>query len=222
VLSAVALANGLAAVNFLSHQGDGQVSSNTIHIFNASAGAPPDVTELTNLATQVVAQFSATYRAMLTTNATWDQVVVKSVKLPGTTDIPGEAANSPNLAGLRTVTGTAIPQGLCGVISLRVPAATRRFRGHIFCPPAYNAGAVSGNGLDPANAYSIALVNFALELAKGTPTGAGWTGAQLSAYKLVVYSPTQAAAALAYTGLVQAVVVRPKVSFLRSRERGGS
>jgi hypothetical protein len=218
----MALANGLASVQFLSHQSNLQVNSNTLHIFNPSAGAPPDVTELTTLATQIVAQFSTTYRALLVTSGTWDQVVLKSVALPGTTDIPGEAAAATNLAGTRTVTGTAVPQALCGVISLRVPAATRRFRGHLFAPPAFNAGALSGNILNTSDPYWTNLSAFALELAKGTPTGAGWTGSSLSHYQLVVYSKTQAAAALPYTGLVQAVVARPQASFLRSRQRGGT
>src|SRR4051794_22140358 len=216
----MALINGLAQVTFISHQANGQVSSNTIHISNASPGAPPHVAELTALATQLKAQFDTTYRAMIVTSGTFDQIICKSVKLPGSSDIPGEAAIAANEAGTRTVAGHAIPQALCGVISLRVPAATRRFRGHIFAPPAFNDAAVSGNALDQTNAYWSSLNNFALELAKGTPTGVGWTGSSLSHYQLVVYSPTQAAAGLPNTGLVQAVVLRPIASFLRSRQRG--
>lgn len=218
----MALANGLVQVNIRSHEADLQQTSNTFHIFNPSAGAPPDVTELTTLATQLASQLTTVYRAMLVTTATLDDIVCKSVNLPGGSDIPGEATSTINQAGTRTIAGTAMPKALCALVALRVPAATRRFRGHMFMPPAFNSGSVAGNNLDTSNAYYTAVVAYAAELAKGTPTGAGWTGSSLSHYQLVVYSPTQAAAALPYTGLVQAVVVRLHVSFLRSRERGGT
>lgn len=218
----MALANGLIAVNIRSHEADLQQTSNTFHIFNPSAGAPPDVTELTTVATQLVTQFATLYRAMIVTTGTLDEIVCKSVNLPGGSDIPGEATATVNAAGTRTIAGTALPKALSGLIALRVPAATRRFRGHMFMPPIFNSGGVAGNNLDTSNAYYTAVVAYAAELAKGTPTGSGWTGSSLSHYQLVVYSPTQAAAALPYTGLVQTAVVRLHVSFLRSRERGGS
>lgn len=214
--------NGQIAVQFLGHTASGQTTSNSFHIANAAAGSPPDLTELQNVGAQLLTQFSATYRALGVTTWTWDSIITKQVVDPLNPVVYLEAVTNVALAGTRTIAGHAVPEALCGVVSLKTPNASRRFRGHMFAPPAFNDATLSGNLLDSGNAYWTNLGLFAAELFKGTPLGSGWTGAQLSHYELVIYSKTAALAAQPSVANVSGVTVKTKASFLRSRERGGT
>lgn len=214
--------DGLAKVTFLSHLSDAQVVSNTFHIVESGATDPPDETELQTLATQLHDQFATTYRALHVTSSYWDTIITKQVSDGLAADVLLEATYAVNQAGTRTESGTYIPNGICGCASIKTPNASRRFRGHLLLPPCRSAGAVDGNVLNSSNAYWTAAVNFAAELAKGTPGGAGWTGSALASYYLCIFSRTAALSSDPPVANAQAVVIRAKASFLRRRERGGT
>lgn len=218
----MALFNGLASVQFLGHDFDGQTTSNTFHIHNSGAGSPPDFAELETLGTQLLAQFTTEYRGMGGTAWTWDSIITRQVFDPLAPVVYEEAVTAVDLAGTRTTGGPYCPQGLCGVISMKTPNASRRFRGHMFLPPTRSADQIDGNVFQVTEDYWLNGVTYAAELFKGTPLGSGWTGSALSDYGLVIYSKRAAQLSLASVANVSSVVMKPKVSFLRSRERGGT
>lgn len=218
----MSLLPGLASVQLLSTANNGQTVSNTFHVTNLSAGSAPDFAELLLLATQMAAQISTTYRAVLTTDATFNSVICRNIVDPTTTDVYQEATFAVNAAGTRATTGSHIPTSVCAVLALKTPNASRRFRGHLFLPPANNASAVTGDGLDQTNAYWTNSLAFAAELAKGTPGGSGWTGSSLSHYSLVIWSKKAAESSLPSVANVQTLVLRPTARWLRSREHGAT
>lgn len=214
--------NGQASLQFLSHTAVAQTVSNTFHVANSGAGSPPDFDALLALATQAAAQFATTYKALMPAASTWDTVVAKQVIDPTTTTVALEATYAVDAVGTRAIAGSGVPNSLCGVLALKTPNASRRFRGHLMLPPAIDGDAMNGNNWVTSNAYYTAMVAFAAEMAKGTPDGAGWTGSELSNYGLVIYSRTAALAAEPSVANVQTLVVRPKIAWLRSRERGAT
>jgi hypothetical protein len=218
----MALLNGLVTVNFLSHLSDAQAVSNTFHLSNQGAGSPPDEAHLEALASQLHDQFAVTYRALHVVSSVWDTITCTQVSDGLANDVLLQATFAVAQQGTRTESGTYVPNGLCGVASLKTPNASRRFRGHLMLPPCRTAGSVDGNALNPTNAYYTAAAAFAAEMAKGSPTGAGWTGSELGDYFLAIFSKTAALNGDPAVANVQTVIIRPKASFLRRRERGSS
>lgn len=218
----MAALDGLARITMLGHSASNQVSSNTVHISNDGAGAPPDFNELADLAEQWADQFDTTYRGMGHTTWTWDQVVAKQVIPPGDTTVALEAAFAVAAAGTRTGASPYLPEAICGCLALKTPNASRRFRGHILLPPALVQTSVSGNNFNPSEPYWTAMGALGTELAKGTPGGSGWTGSALANYNLVVYSSTAQGLSLPSVANVQTLVPRAKVSWLRRREQGAT
>lgn len=218
----MALIDGLVKVNFLSHDSDSQVVSNTFHIVQPGAGSPPDFDELLQVATDAAAQFEASYLSLQVVSSVWDLVVCKQVSDGDPGDVLLEATYAVAESGTRTETGSYIPWGICGVASIKTPNASRRFRGHLLLPPCRTAGSVDGNVLNTANAYYTAAGAFVDDLNLGTIGGGGWTGSALSNYNLCIFSRTAAAASDPPVANAQTVIVRPKASFLRRRERGAT
>jgi hypothetical protein len=218
----MAVIDGLIKVNFLSHLSDAQVVSNTFHIVNPGAGAPPDETELLNVATEAAAQFATSYKSLHVVSSFWDVVVCKQVSDGLAADVLLEATYAVAAAGTRTETGSYIPNGICGVASIKTPNASRRFRGHLMLPPCRTAGSVDGNVLNSSNAYTTAANAFIADLNDGTVGGGGWSGASLGDYNLCIFSRTAALASDPPVANAQTVILRPKASFLRRRERGAT
>lgn len=216
----VALLNGLCAVTFLGHAGNGQVSSNTFHISHEGAGAPPDEPTLMALAAELQTAFAASYVGLGTTDWTWDQIVTKQVSDGTSADVLLEGAKVVNLPGAITNAGPYIPYGLCGCLSFKTAAASRRFRGHLLLPPCKVAAAVDGNILKTTGDYWMNMGALATAFALGTVGGAGWAGAHLADYKLAVFSRTAARLSVPSVANATAVIRKPTVSFLRRRERG--
>ncbi|HKT09713.1 MAG TPA: hypothetical protein VJR24_17560, partial [Gemmatimonadaceae bacterium] len=160
------------------------------------------------------------YRAVACTDWTWDWIIAKNVPLPGEVTPAAKVSVAVNEAGTRSTTGTHIPVGVCACLGLQSATASRRFRGHLLLPPAWTASAVGGDGLNQSDAYWTNCGAFLTELLKGADGGSGWTGAQLSAYRLCIYSRKAASLSLPYVVHVSGGVIRPKASFLRRRERG--
>ena len=115
-----------------------------------------------------------------------------------------------------------IPDSVCAVVSLKTANASRRFRGHVFAPPARTAGSVSGVSLNIGNAYYTALGAWITELKKGVIGGSGWAGSDLASYKLHVYSRAAALAGAPYVAECTDVILRSAATWLRSRQHGGS
>lgn len=217
----MALFNGLARVNFSSTLASGQQVSNTFYVGKASLGSPPDLTTLTNLGTDLATWFSTTYRAILDTSAKFDTITVAQVSDPTAPAIGLEVQDAVALAGTRTPAGSVGPQSLCGVIQLKTPNASRRFRGHLFAPPSMNGGDVgSGDKINLASGYGLQLSNLAAKFAAGAGTSPTWTGTTLSTWTLSIYSKRAASLGLASVAICSTAVADGRWHWLRSRERG--
>jgi hypothetical protein len=107
-------------------------------------------------------------------------------------------------------------------VSLKTPVASRRFRGHNFLPPIMDVASLSGNNLDTSAAYWTAAAAYVAKLQTGCAPTVTWTGTNLSAWRLSIYSKKAASLSLPQNADVQLCQLKNKVSFLRSRERGGS
>lgn len=215
----MSLFNGLARVTFLSKYGNGQAISNTFHIFNATAGAPPDLAELTQLGTDLHTYFATAYEAVLTADDTFVQITVGQVTDPTSPVVELEAVNTVNHVGSLS-SGRTTPRSAAVLFSLRSPVASRRSRGHLFLP-----GIPSSSSLNGDNWSSSLLTNWNSLQAlfnNGVAPTPTWTGAALADYYLAIYSKTGALLGEPSVNGVSAVVVSPVVRWLRSRERGAS
>ena len=214
--------NGLAQIQIQSLMDDGQAVSNSVHINDVGAGTPPDVPTLLQLATDWWTYFSATYLALAPTTMTVEQVVARQVSDPAAPVIVLEATHPVGTAGSRGTGARQGPQSLCGIASMKTPNASRRFRGHNFLPPIVDVASLSGNVLDPSAAYATAAAAYVAKLQTGCQPSVTWTGTDLSAWSLCIYSHAAAVLSSPSVAAVQLVTLKSKVSFLRSRERGGS
>ena len=217
----MALFNGLAKVTFSSTLASNQQVSNTFYVGKASLGSPPDLTTLGNLASDLQTWFSTTYRAILDTSAKWDSITVYQVPDPTAPAVPLEYQLAVALAGTRTPAGSIGPGSLCGVIQLKTPNASRRFRGHLFAPPSLNGGDVgSGDKINLASGYGLQLSNLAAKFAAGAGTSPTWTGTTLASWTLSIYSKRAASLGLASVAICNTAVADGRWHWLRSRERG--
>lgn len=213
---------GIAQVQIQSHMTDGQAVVNSLHITDPGMGTAPDLPTITALATEWWTYFSATYLALSPTSMTVDQVVVRQVEDPTAPGVILEAAHPVAAAGTRGLGARQGPQSLCGVVSLKTPVASRRFRGHNFLPPIEDVASLSGNNLDGSGAYWTAAQAYVAKLQTGCAPSVTWTGSNLSSWRLSIYSRRAASLSLPQNADVQSASLKLKVSFLRSRERGGS
>lgn len=214
--------NGLAQLQIQSHAADGQAVVNSLHVCNPAAGSPPDVPTLLGLATEFWAWISATYTALCCTDVTIDQIVARQVNDPATPGLILEAAYTVGTAGTRGTGARQGPRSLCGIASIKTPTASRRFRGHNFLPPITDVASLSGNNLDPSGTYHTAAAAYVAKLQAGCEPSPTWTGTHLASYSLAIYSLTSDRVAGPPYAQVSLVTLQTKVSFLRSRERGGS
>jgi hypothetical protein len=214
--------NGLAQIQIQSHMADGQAVLNTLHINDAGAGSPPDVPTLTALAHEFWTWISGTYLALCTTTCTVDQVVARQVSDPTAPVIVLEAAYPVGTAGSRGTGARQGPTSLCGIASIKTPNASRRFRGHQFLPPIEDVASLSGNNLDGSAAYYTAAAAYIAKLQAGCAPSPTWTGTNLASWTLCIYSLAGAKLSQPSVATAQLVTLKSKVSFLRSRERGGS
>jgi hypothetical protein len=214
--------NGLAQLQIQSHMADGQAVLNTVHINDVGAGSPPDVTALTNLATDFWSWISGTYLALAPTTMTVDQVIARQVSDPTSPVIVLEAAHPVGAAGTRGTGARQGPQSLCGIASIKTPNASRRFRGHLFLPPIVDVASLDNNNIAASSAYQTAAAAFVAKLQAGCAPTPSWTGSALAAWTLCIYSLAAAKLTQPSVAAAQLVTLKSKVSFLRSRERGGS
>lgn len=200
----------------------GQAVRNTVHLSHAAAGTAPDYTELLQLATDFAAYFGTTYEGILATTDTFVQVLAKQVNDPTSPAVLIEAAYPVNAAGTRALSGSASPDEACAVLSLKTPNASRRFRGHLFVPPAKKSGDLNSEHWDAASGYHTAIEAFRVKLQTGCGPTPTWTGTSLHNYTLSIFSKVAAAAGLASVASVQTVTCDYRVHWLRSRGRGTS
>jgi hypothetical protein len=213
---------GLIAVQFLGHRVTNQATSNTIHVAKPTSADPPDFTELQAIADQLYTWCGTQYNNLGDTGWTFDSIIARSVPNPVDPGIALEASHAVGTTGTRTPGSTTVPEGLCGLIFFQTPNVSRRFRGHIFAPPAIAGAAINGNNLQASDTYWTNLTAFRDKLRAGYATSRTWTGSSLSNYNLVLYSKVAAQQSTPPVANVQFVGVRSKASFLRSRERGAT
>lgn len=219
----MALFNGLARIQVHSQLASGQACLNSFYIAQTGAGAPPSLADLGSLLTEIHTWLGTQYRAVLTTADTLVEYKAFQVPDPTNPSPPLEAVQPENLAGTRTVASDPSPQSLCSILSWKTPNASRRFRGHIFLPPAKDASALINDGYKGSQAYWVAVVALQAKFQAGCGPTVSWTGSHLANYFLSVYSPTSAHASAPSVATVQTVAVNSaRANWLRSRERGQS
>lgn len=216
----MALLNGMVRVNFLSQMASGQSVSNTFYLSNGSAGAPPDVPELTGLATDLQTWFQTTYLNIMLSVDTWQKITCYQVADPAAPVLIEEASVFPNLAGTHGAGPRTTPDSVSGILSLKTPNASRRYRGHIFLIGPSNNGDLSGDKWLPASGWLTNAVALAAKFAAGIAPSPSWTGTHLSHYDLVVFSKAAGIAGDPPVANVSACIVDPYTHWLRSRERG--
>lgn len=218
----MALENQLAVVTFLSFTQFGQAVSNTFHITKGPGGSPPDLATLQGLADDLNAVFSDDYRSVLDEDSIFQQITVKQVADPTDPEPVAAALHTSGLAGTREITGELSPQSLCAVIRFRTAIASKRFRGHLFAPPCFQATDQNGDKFNVSTNYIGHLNNLASTFEAGSAGGDGWTGDTLSDWELCIFSKAAALESQPSVSPVTAVTVPLDVHWLRSRERGAS
>lgn len=216
----MALLNGMARVNLLSQMASGQSVSNTFYVSDSGAGAPPDVAELAALAADIETWFSTTYRNIMLTVDTWQKVTCYQVADPAAPVLIEEASVYPNLAGTHGAGPRTNPDSVSGILSLKTPNASRRYRGHMFLIGPSFTGDMNGDKWDPASGWQTNAIALAAKFAAGIAPAPTWTGSHLSNYELVVFSKAAGIAGDPPVANVSACVIDPYVHWLRSRERG--
>lgn len=218
----MAARNGLAVVRLVSQLATGQAIVNSFHISKPALGSPPTYDQLFQLATDIQAYLSPTYRPLLLTDSTFQKVEVEQVIDPNAPAVPLKAVYNLNAAGTRTTSNPRTPQSLCAVLSFGTPNASRRFRGHLFLPPALDNGQVNGDSFTSGGTYIVNCNGFAAAIGGGRAPSPTWTGTELASWFLALYSRKADQLALAPVANVQSVNVRLQAHWLRSRERGSS
>jgi len=218
--------NGLALIRIHSTLDNGQAVINGLHVVNESEGSPPDLGKLQGIADDFATLAVTPYKAMLVTSATMDQITVTQVPDPKVT--PAEvvlgASHPVGGGGTRTAgIGTPGPREACALISLKTAAASRRFRGHNFVPPAQDSAPMFGEVWTGSVPYTTAINGWVTFLRTGAgPAGPTWTGSTLSSYQLACYSRIAELQSVQSVALVMTVTTDLRIRWLRSRMRGTS
>lgn len=216
----MALYNGVVKVTFLSQLASGQSVSNSFHLSDSGAGSPPDVAELTGLATDLQTYFDTTYRNVLMNADLFQKITCYQVTDPLAPVIIEEASVFPNQAGTGSAGSRSTPDSVAGVMSFKTPNASRRYRGHIILPGPWVNTALLNDKIDQTNNWWTNALALVAKFATGIAPSPTWTGSHLSNYELVIFSKAAALASAASVANVSAVVLDPYVHWLRSRERG--
>lgn len=211
----------LVRVQMLSTLESGQGVANTVHVVRPGHGVPSN-TELAALAADWQTWFSSAYRLLLNTGATWNSISCFQVPDPTAPTPPGKYTLNLNLAGTRTAVGTKTPQSACAVMSIQSALATKKYRSHLMLPPALDPAQLNGDIWDTTKAYYLNSVALAAKFAAGSGASPTWTGTTLSNYFMANFSKSAGLAGLPSYAVPNGVLVRTKVAWLRSRERGTS
>lgn len=219
----MSLFNGLAKVQIHSQLASGQACLNTLYLSRVGSGSPPSLTDLTNLITDLDTWLGTQYRAVLTTADTLVEYRAYQVADPTNPSPPLETVLPKNVVGTRTVSSDPSPQSLCTIISLKTPNASRRFRGHMFLPPAKDASALLNDGYKGSQAYWVAVSALNVKYQAGCGVSPTWTGSTLSSWTLSVYSNTAALQSAPSVAICSTTAINSaRANWLRSRERGTS
>jgi hypothetical protein len=216
--------DGLASVQLLSHDGQGQEISNTFFVSDETASAEPSLAELTGIAADFAALAVTPYKALLHTSNTFDLIKVSQVADPTVTppEVVMAAVHGVGGAGTRTTSTLPVtPKEMTGLLKLTTPNASRRFRGHLFLPAFLDSQAFANDSLDQSSVWWTAANAFRLVLDSGrvdaTPR---WSGATISKYSLVCFSRAAAKLGQASVANVSQTSLSTKVRWLRSRNKG--
>lgn len=206
----------LIRCQFKSTVDSGQEVLNTFYVANVGLGVPA-LTDLADCGSDLHTYFATTYRALLKTAWTWDQIDCSQVS-----DVLDPApilkvTTAVNQAGTASNPSVGTPVPICGLVSLKTPLASRRYRGHLFLPPLFDEAQINGAGIQNGGAYDTAKNNFAAALATGAGSSPTWTGSFLSNCTLVVYSEAGTRAGSGVFAVVTAVTSNDQAHWLRSR-----
>lgn len=218
---AAGIVNGVASCTFLSTLAGGQAVSNTFHITNEGS-SPPDLATLNQLATDLAAWFTVTYKAMMTSGDTFNTITVRQVPDPAAPAPYEQAQVTVNVVGTHSGTGSISPDSACGVLKLKTAFASRNSRGHLFLPPNKIASEFNGDLYNAGSAYMTNGAALAAKFAAGASLSPTWTGTDLPSWFLCIYSKALQLRSEPSVFVCNAAVMDTKVHWLRSRERGSS
>lgn len=212
---------GLAAINIITKDYRGQATSNTFHIVKPGESDPPSLAELTQLVTDLISWFQSSYLALIWGGGFFYSVSASQVQSTASPDPRIEYISVPNAAGTGGSAGSLVmPNEVCPVLSIHTSIASRRSRGHLFFPSTSKAGLSDNDTYTASGTYWTAVQALAAKFAAGATTSPTWTGTDLPAFSLCVFSRTAEKASESDIFIASGAVVSTKVHFLRSRSRG--
>jgi|SRR5215471_431678 len=216
--------NGLASVNILASDPVGQTTSNTFHVVNESSSDPPDLAHLKGIADDLTTMVTNTWPLMLVVGSSLNSITVRQVRDVTVTPKEDvlEFSKALGNAGARTVTGNQLPRQVCALMQFRSVVASRRFRSHNFLVPCFSEAAVNGDVFaGGSESYWSNINGWKSNLATGladAPTR--WSGTTISQYSLCNFSNKAQSFHLPSVALTSALIISPKVRWLRSRNKG--
>lgn len=185
----------------------GALIVNVLHVEVDTLTSPPN---WGSIAADVHTWLGTPWNNILTTNETFDQVVVTDENYPGSTH--GQGVSTVATQGARTLNDNHIDPAMCLVVSWKTAVAKRYARGHNFLPPATDGSAITGGGIFLSTSpYYVACNGFTLTFAGGHTAGS-------TSYVPEVFSRHQVAlAATPFTFPITARSLPVKQRWLRSR-----
>lgn len=208
-------------LQFQSHLPDIAVVRNSFHVRrNETAGDVDEAFLVSLLNADGTDNLVDAYRAMLTSNMEFDGVFVRQVQDPLNPSDPKLEHYRPiGLPGLRTPGSPGSPMEACAIASLHSDTASRRFRGHVFLPPAIDSSQLGGSHWTLTGSYSVAIATFLAELFHTMePSGGAHYDGAWNDVDLVVYSrKARSLDADQFYAQVQSASNNRKVHWLRSR-----
>lgn len=186
----------------------GTLAVNVLHFSAAQLSSPAGPQ---TWADDLYTWLGTTYRNMLPTSYTWDNITTNTVEEPGAD--PGEGIHLVNLAGSRAPTDTKLNPGLGILVSFKTGTPKRYARGRMHPPPALSSTELqAGNYWLSANPYQTAVQAFLTALLAGHTIGD-------TTYFPTVFSRTELSRGAAkWRFPILTASIAPHPHFLRSRE----
>jgi hypothetical protein len=157
---------------------------NTLHVVETGAG--PFVKTAVNVADEVNTDLQATYRAMLGSTYSLDEIF--AVQIPavyGGVGVPAAGSHPLGIGGARTLADTDLPPRICTMVQWLSATYGKHARGRFYCPPAESKATVVENIISGSSAYGTAVAAFAADVVDQ---------GMAAPLKYCVYSPTRHAA----------------------------
>jgi len=215
---------GVVQLQWLSTALGGQHCVNTLHLADAALSTPPDLDKLALIAGEFYNHVGQQYLNLCSNRSTLVSLTAQQVRDPTIlpTDVVLEYELAAGIPGTRPDgNGNVSANTLTGLLVLKTPNASRRFRGHNFLPPFLDSQAFATNSILSTSTWWTAATLYATKLSDGIVDSATrWPGQELPKWSLVCYSRRAALQGTPYVANVSHVQVSPALRWLRSRNKG--